>query len=521
MRIRIRRIKTAAFLNKFLTRYKTAAFLGGLSAFALPPFYFFPLAFVSFTLLALMYYRENSLKRLAEIGYWFGFGYFAVGLYWIGNAVLVDAATTGWLYPVVLLMGGAFFGLFVIPAAMATKYANSVIGKVVLFSAVWGLCAEWFRSFFLTGFPWNPVSSVLTFSPQLMQVLSIFGTYGVSVLLIVIFSSPALWLTDRYNRKSLAAVCCCGVLPLLLLWGYGEFVLRNGGSIEDSEVIRVRLVQPSIPQSLKWDRQTREDNFRQYAELSRTDFVPDFIVWGETASPYDLTEDKYHQEILRSVIPENGYLITGMLRFGESDDRYVPYNSLALINSAGQVLDTYDKTHLVPFGEYIPFRKYLPEWVRPLTNTVADFGQGRKYQTIKPENFPEFVPLICYEIIFSGQVVRKENKPKWMVLLTNDGWYGDSAGPYQHLAAAQMRAVEEGISIVRSANNGISAVIDSYGRIVQSLKLNEKGALNAEVKLDQAHDTLFGRYGNIVPVTLCLLLIAVVISAEHFFCRRA
>lgn len=498
-----------------------AVLCGGLLAFALPPFYIFPFAFVSFSLPALMYCRENSLKRLAGIGYWFGFGYFAVGLYWIGNAVLVDAAATGWLYPVVLLVGGVFFGLFVIPAALATKYASSVVGKVVLFAAVWGLCTEWFRSFFLTGFPWNSVSSVLTFSPQFMQSLNIFGTYGVSVLLIIIFSSPTLWLTDRHNRKNLAAACCCGILPLLLLWGYGEFVLKDAGGVNDAEMIKVRLAQPSIPQSLKWDRQTREENFRQYVELSRTDgnFKPDFIVWGETASPYDLTEDGYHQEMLRSVIPENGYLITGMLRFGESAGRYVPYNSLALIDSAGQVVGTYDKTHLVPFGEYIPFRKYLPEWVRPLTNTVADFGQGRKYQTIKPENFAEFAPLICYEIIFSGQIVRKENKPKWMVLLTNDGWYGDSAGPYQHLAAAQMRAVEEGITIVRSANNGISAVIDAYGRVAQSLGLNEKGVLNATFPL-LAHSTLFGRYGNVIPVTLCLLLISAVILAERFFCRK-
>jgi apolipoprotein N-acyltransferase len=175
----------------------------------------------------------------------------------------------------------------------------------------------------------------------------------------------------------------------------------------------------------------------------------------------------------------------------------------------------YDKSHLVPFGEYIPWRDYFPQWVRPLANNVAEFGRGEQFKTITIDGYPEFAPLICYEVIFSDDVVRKENKPQWMIVLTNDGWYGNSAGPHQHLVAAQMRAVEEGMTVVRSANSGISAVINPYGEIKAKIPLGAREAADALVKPDEAYQTPFGKYGNKIPLVMsgALFLLALLWSA--------
>lgn len=506
-------------VSKLLIHRKTLALvMGVLLAAALPPFNQLWALYVSFSVALFLCCQTNSLKKLAAQGYFFGFGYFAAGFYWIGNALLVDPLKTGWLYPIVLFLNGAFFGIFTIPPFMMSKLGKNTLTKILLFAATWCLITEWFRGFILTGFPWNPISSVVSFSPAMLQTLAIWGTYGLSLVLIILAAWPVFWILSP--SKKTAFVAALALLATDLLWEYGLYVLVNRPRVQDGNSIMVRLVQPSIPQSLKWDRQAAEDNLQQYIELSNNldNRYIDFIVWGETASPFDLTYDEEHQRKIARIVPKNGFLISGFLRYeaGASASEFVPYNSLAVMNKQGDILDTYDKSHLVPFGEYIPFRRYLPDWVRPVSNNVAEFGRGEQYKTIKAGEYPEFAPLICYEIIFSDQVIRKENKPKWMVVLTNDGWYGNSAGPYQHLAAAQMRAVEEGISVVRSANSGISAVISPYGIITASIPLGVSAALDTMVKPDSARETLFGKYGNLIPIgmSLMLMLIALLFSVR-------
>lgn len=507
-------------VSKLLIHRKTLAlFLGTLLAAAMPPFNQVWALFVSFSMAMFLCSQTNSLKKLAAQGYFFGFGFFAVGFYWIGNALLVDPVKTGWLYPITLFLNGAFFGLFTIPPFMVSKLGKSIVAKILLFAATWCLVTEWFRSFVLTGFPWNPISSAVSFSPAMLQTAAIWGTYGLSLVLIILAAWPVFWISNP-NKKT-AFIAVLSLLAMDLLWEYGLYILVNRPRVHDGNSIMVRLVQPSIPQSLKWDRDVAEDNFKKYIDLSQGDdnqYI-DFTIWGETASPYDLTFDEAHNKRIRRAVPKNGYLITGFLRreIGATAADYKLYNSLAVINKQGQILDIYDKSHLVPFGEYIPFREYLPSWLQPVANSVGQFGDGVQYQTVNLEGYPEFAPLICYEIIFSGQVIRRENKPKWMVVLTNDGWYGNSAGPYQHLAAAQMRAVEEGISIVRSANSGISAVITPYGIVSAKMDLNEENFLDTIVKPDAARQTLFGKYGNTIPVfmSLALILLAILFSARQ------
>lgn len=495
-----------SFLNGALAHSKTTALLlGVLLTAALPPFYYICALFVAFAGAMLLALNTDKLKSLAAIGYWFGFGYFAAGFYWIGNALLIDIARTGILYPLVLLLNGAFFGLFTILPFMITKIGNNILTKSMLFAAFWCLICEWLRSFILTGFPWNPISSVITFSLEMMQILAVCGTYGVSLCLVFFALLPAMWLNRPSSRNfylSFGAI----LFFFVAAWTYGGHILEERPYVSDGESLVVRLVQPSIPQTLKWNRNMLENNVRTYVNLSkeRENGYVDFTIWGETAYPFDLTDDYTNRKITPAV-PPYGYLITGFLRRVDNGYRYTPYNSFGVINKQGKLVGWYDKSHLVPFGEYVPLRKYLPNWVKPLANTVAEFGRGKQYQTLKIADFPMFAPLICYEIIFSDKIVQKEpQKPTWAIVLTNDGWYGISAGPYQHLAAAQMRAVEEGITIVRSANSGISAVINPYGEIKAQISLGQTAAVDALVKPKESHSTFFAKYGNTIPLTMSL-----------------
>lgn len=505
-------------------RKTTALLCGVLSALALPPFFQFWAIFVAFSgTIWLCVQADGNKKNLAAIGYWFGFGYFACGFYWIGNALLVDAAATGFLYPLVLLLNGAFFGLFTILPFWATAAGKNTLSKLLWFTAVWFLSTEWLRSFLLTGFPWNPISSVLAFRPALLQTLAFIGTYGLSMAVIFFAALPVFWLIKPTKKRLIWPLVAVGFFGVL--WEYGTYVIAGTDHLPDGESVMVRLVQPSIPQSLKWDKAAVEANFQDYINLSRSkdNHHIDIVLWGETASPFDLTADEEHRQKISAAIPRHGYLITGLLRRQFEFDRFVPYNSLAVINKRAQVLNLYDKSHLVPFGEYIPWRDYFPQWVRPLANNVAEFGRGEQFKTITIDGYPEFAPLICYEVIFSDDVVRKENKPQWMIVLTNDGWYGNSAGPYQHLVAAQMRAVEEGMTVVRSANSGISAVITPYGQIPVKIGLGKRGVKDAAVKLSLAHETLFGQYGNAIPLGMAAVMMCLawlISTVERFRERR-
>lgn len=491
-------------LNTVSEWSKLSAFIAGavLTA-ALPPFYYVWALFLAFSFLMFLLCRAKSAKKASLIGYWFGFGYFSFGFYWIGNALLIDVAETGWLYPIVLFLNGAFFGLFALIPALLTRLGRNTLSKMLFFAAGWCLITELLRGFILTGFPWNPVSSVLSFSPAMLQVLGLFGTYGVSLLLVFIAVIPAVWLLKPTRKR--AWVAAFSLVGWLSAWQYGLFVLDKRPQIPDGHSIVVRLVQPSIPQSMKWSKDILEQNLQEYIDLSKAQdsHYVDFTVWGETASPFDLMYDYPHNRKVMNAVPRYGRLITGMLRREDNGRRLVLYNSLAVMNTKGEIEAWYDKSHLVPFGEYMPFRKYLPDWMKPLANAVAEFGRGEQYKIIRVGDYPAFAPLICYEIIFSDEVVQKGvERPTWAVVLTNDGWYGISAGPYQHLAAAQMRAVEEGISIVRSANSGISAVINPYGEIKGKIPLGTKAAIDALVKPEEAHQTLFGMYGNKIPLAM-------------------
>lgn len=437
--------------------------------------------------------------------YVFGFSFYAVGFSWISNALLIDGNKFAAFIPAVFAATGLFFGLFwAVPAALAAGGRN-VYARALLFCA-WFVFFEWVRSFIFTGFPWNLLGTALAFDARVIQGAAYIGTYGLSLLLLLMSCGAAILVSGAFQKRFYGGALWFILLPAgFLLWAAGQYEKTEPGTTV------VRLVQPSIPQTFKWEPGLAYRNFRKYIDLSKSrpsDGVK-LVVWGETASPYFLDRDEEHLAEITEAVPDGGFLITGLLRAGFENGTYVPYNSMFVINGRGEIKDYYDKAHLVPFGEYLPFREYLPAFMAPVASVVGDLGSGEKYKKLQVAGLPLMGGAICYESIFPKEVLNPEQKPELLVVLANDGWYGVSAGPYQHLAAAQMRAVEEGITVIRSANTGISAVIAPNGDVSGLIGLNEEGVSDTALPKVLEKSTLYGRYGNIVPGGLlffCLLL---------------
>lgn len=453
--------------------------------------------------------QENSdrpvWRKWFGTAYVFGFSFYAVGFSWISNALLIDGNKFAAFIPAVFAATGLFFGLFwAVPAALAAGGRN-VYARALLFCA-WFVFFEWVRSFIFTGFPWNLLGTALAFDVRAIQGAAYIGTYGLSLLLLLMSCGAAILVSGAFQKRFYGGALWFILLPAgFLLWAAGQYEKTEPGTTV------VRLVQPSIPQTFKWEPGLAYRNFRKYIDLSKSrssDGVK-LVVWGETASPYFLDRDEEHLAEITEAVPDGGFLITGLLRAGFENGAYVPYNSMFVINGRGEIKAYYDKAHLVPFGEYLPFREYLPAFMAPVASVVGDLGSGEKYKKLQVAGLPLMGGAICYESIFPKEVLNPEQKPELLVVLANDGWYGVSAGPYQHLAAAQMRAVEEGITVIRSANTGISAVIAPNGDVSGLIGLNEEGVSDTALPKVLEKSTLYGRYGNIVPGGLlffCLLL---------------
>lgn len=491
---------------KNITKYqKTIATISGIAAtFAFPPYYQIWILFAAFGSLMWLLNKTESCRHTFALGYCFGFGFFAFGLSWIANALALDIKSFGWLIPISFVASGAFFGLFTALPAMLTAYFRGIWSKIIIFATFWAVF-EWLRSFLLTGFPWNLLSSALTFDHQLLQLSALVGPYGFSLLLCIIFSLPAAAFTAPYRRNALiSAFLCIFLSGTIYEWGVYRTANLDSNNFSD---IKIRVVQPSIPQNLKWDFGEQEKNFADYIEMSQAKGFEDsdVIIWGETASTFPIAIDRAHFYQLLPSVPDNGYLIVGSIDYHQDEnERWLPVNAGLILRHGKGIIDSYAKSHLVPFGEYIPLRKWLPDSLRPITKVITDFKSGNGLVTYTKDGLPPFGLLICYEIIFPHHVIDNNNRPQWLINLTNDGWYGTGAGPYQHLAAAQLRAVEEGITIVRAANSGISALISPTGKIIASLALHKRGNLDFYLPQKLSLPTPYSQYGNQCFGIICL-----------------
>ena len=497
-------------------RYALALLLGALAAAALPPFDLTPLVFLVFP--AILWLDGGSAGPWASfrLGYVFGFGFFLAGMYWVAAALFVDIARFWWLVPFALAGLPALLALSVGAGFFLTHLASRGLGlsafaRIALFAVAWS-ALEWLRGHALTGLPWNLIGYVwaggFPGAGPVLESVAWLGIYGLGFLTVLAAALPALLGAPSLapmSRAARAAPVVAAALLVLLPAAAGG--LRLARRPTQFTATRLRLVQPSIPESLKWDPARAAANFRRLLALSAAPVHRPLaaILWPEAAVTFPLDRDAAARQAIAAVAPKGGYVLTGALRGNPPPAPLRRFwNSIEAVDGAAGIVARYDKAHLVPFGEYVPLRSLLPLPLEKITAGSVDLSAGHGPRTIALEGLPPFAPLICYEAIFPGAIVDEKHRPQWLLNVTNDAWYGRSSGPYQHFAIARTRAIEEGLPLVRVANNGISGVVDAAGRVVARIDLDSVGYADVALPAEDP-PTLYARAGDWVFLALLLL----------------
>ncbi|TAL31824.1 MAG: apolipoprotein N-acyltransferase [Alphaproteobacteria bacterium] len=474
-------MRYATFKNKCehitgVKKYALAFGLGALLTFTMPPIGFVPALFVCVPGLIFLSINAPSRGKSFLTGWAFGAGYFIFGLYWVSAALFVDLSQWGWALPFSAILGPAVLALFYgfIPL-LARRWRHEEPAYALAVCALWA-AIEYLRGHILTGFPWNLPGYAWHWVLPVLQTAAVTGIYGLTLLTLVWAALPAL------TKQRRAVEIVAGILVLAAMGG--AFRLLSNPT-EQSGHYTVRIVQANIPENIKWDNDEDWRNLEKHMKLTKEKSdLPDpitFVVWPETAVSADLAAFPDIAHIIAASLPKDSLGLLGALRVDASNQGHPRfYNSVSVLDKHDKVIGTYDKHHLVPFGEYIPLRDKIP--FTPLALAVSGIGEftrGPGPSTVHIGDLPPFSPLICYEVIFPGEVVDQKDRPDWMVNVTNDGWYGQTAGPHQHLGIARLRAIEEGLPLARAANTGISAMFDPLGRFLGDQPLGDSGYVDS------------------------------------------
>ncbi|MDR4308207.1 apolipoprotein N-acyltransferase [Chelatococcus sambhunathii] len=521
MRSRIEALAAPVTLAQGWRRAAIALFAGAVSALAMPPFSLWPVLALTFPVAiwlidgASAATRPRSALAAAGVGFLFGFGYFLAGLWWIGSAFLVDADVFGWLLP---------FAVAGLPALLATTTAASFAlaralwtpgwRRVVAFALAVGL-GELLRGHMLTGFPWNSFGYALADQAWLGQFASVVGVEGLTYVTLAVFAAPAVLADDRPSRTLLGAAALA--LAGLAVFGAARLALAP---TEFDTRVSLRILQPEIPQDMKSQDSARDTIMDAYIALTDEARGPEhrgfadagLVIWPESAFPFLLSRTPEALARIGESLAPGTTLATGSVRGERRPDGSGAadfWNSLHLVGDDGAILATYDKIHLVPFGEYLPFQSFLESLgLEAITRQRGGFATGDRRAVITLPQGPRFRPLICYEAIFPEEIAGDE-RPDFLLNVTNDAWFGRTPGPYQHAAQARVRSIEQGLPMARSANGGISSIVDSYGRVIASAALGERGVVDGNLP-KPLQETVFtatnGRLHLFFPVGFFILL---------------
>ena len=464
-------------------RRAAVAFLaGGLSALAYAPIFAAPVLFLTLPILVWLIDASPNWRRAASAGWLFGFGYFFFNLFWVGEAFLVEAEKFAWLMPFAVTLLPAGLALFwAAAAAVARLFWTEGIARLFVFAIVFAVL-EWLRGHVLTGFPWNVVGYALTYPLPLMQSAALFGAYGLTAIALFVFPAPLVMLADHRRRPTgadVARAIALAAIPIAILFAYGAW--RLGAPEAFVSGVKMRIVQPSVPQREKWRAEFQRKIFDDHVALSlanpqgKADSLAGIthLVWPEAAMPFFPLETPEALDVLATVIPPGTTLITGALRHDPNPTpgtAILPatrtLNSILVLDDQAKLVGAYDKIKLVPFGEYRALRcSPLGDWhpkAHPRTRLVC----GRRFAS--PSLYRAWLaagawPRLLRSVV-PGRDRARRGAPGVLINVTNDGWFGNTTGPYQHYYQSRVRAVEEGLPLIRAANNGISAVVDPYGR---------------------------------------------------------
>lgn len=470
---------------------------GAVLALAQPPVSF---PWVIFVVLPVLFWQFEGARRpwsAFGVGWFAGTGYFAASLFWIIEPFLVEPEIFGWMAPFALAgMAGGLALFWAVPFFLVRRLGARGFRAVAFLALAWSI-AEFARSNVLTGFPWGLLAYTWIETP-VMQVAAVLGPHGLGMLTVL--AGLVLGLL-RPGAVAFAAML------LVLGWGYGAWRLGQP-EVPPAQPTVVRVVQPNAEQHLKWDPEYQEIYFQRLLDATQApaEVVPDLVIWPETAVPFTLDRSAGLQVEVGASLAPGSLLALGIQRMGETAEGADWFNSLAVLDGSGQSLAVYDKHHLVPFGEYVPMQSILG--LTGLTGlTGSGFRAGPGPKVIDIAGIPAFLPLICYEAIFPQGLRTTGARPEWLLQVTNDAWFGKLSGPYQHLAQARVRAIEQGLPLVRAANTGISAVVDSRGRLLNFIVLGENGYFDAQIPATSPQ-TLYSQYGESIFLASLLLVFA-------------
>jgi apolipoprotein N-acyltransferase len=507
-------------------RRRAIAFAAGaVSALSMAPFDLWPVLAITFPVLVWLIDGAGGGRAAFAAGWWFGFGYFLAGLYWIGMALLVEADRFAWFLPLAVIGIPAGLALFTgFGTLIARQLWSAGHARILAFAA--GLTiAEWMRGFVLTGFPWNSFGQALAAVPALAQAASLVGLWGLTLIALVTLASPAVLADPPEAARRPWLLPALSAVLLVALAGFGLYRLGTN-EVANVAGVRLRIMQPNLAQDEKFRPAAKNRVLDLYSSISDRATAPDrsglrdvtHLIWPESAFPFFLEREPDALARLADLLPPGVVLITGAAR-AEQGSAGLPeprvYNSIRVIGDDGAILSTYDKLHLVPFGEFLPFQNFLEQMgLEQLTRVRGGFTPGARRRTLTIPRLPPASPLICYEAIFPGAVLPDGNQPEWLLNLTNDAWFGNTPGPYQHFSQARLRTIEEGLPLVRAANNGISAVIDPLGRILHFRALGVDGVIDSGLP-QSIPPTVYARLRD-VPTFFAVILLAFI----AFFAKR-
>jgi len=510
--------------NKFLVLFLAPFLLGAITILSFPPYNLTFINFFSFSILLFLvsfikkktqsnYRKKKSNRYFFYLGCAFGFGFFLMGNYWISISLTHDEMFKNFI-PFSLILIPLFLSLFFGFSILLTGFfSDKKIYFILFFSLIFSLF-EYLRGNILTGFPWNLISYTWVWSPETIQALSLIGTYSLSLISVTLFCLPFLFFQKKIKKSSLV-FSVIFIVILIVNYFYGSHKM-NENAYNFEENIYVKIISPNF--SLKdYKENTEISQLERLIKISNPDKnKKTLFIWPEGIFyESNLKDIKNYKNLFNNKFSENHLIILGINNF--RDQKY--FNSLAVLNNKMDILHIYNKIHLVPFGEFLPFEKILSKFgLKKITSGYNSFSAGYHRQIINLNeefNNKSIIPLICYEIIYPGKIKEKNQFPDMLINISEDAWFGKSIGPQQHFAKAIYRSIEEGIFIARSANKGISAFINPNGKVIKSLDTGESG--NIELNFPHFYQpTLFSEFGNKIFFFIILLYIFLLLIFRKF-----
>ena len=516
--------------NKLFVLFLSPFLLGAITVFSFAPYNLTFINFFTFSILLFLilnikkrthskYRKKKSNKYFFYLGCAFGFGFFLLGNYWISISLTHDDVFIG-LIPFALifipLFLSFFFGLAIL---IVGRFAEKSIFFILFFSLIFSIF-EFLRGNLLTGFPWNLISYTWSWSPKTVQILSIIGTYSLSLISITLFCIPFLFFQKNILKKNVI-FSLFFLLILIANYSYGIFN-SNDKNYKFEDKIYIKIISPNFSME-DYNTKTEELQIKRLIKISDPEKnKKTLFIWPEGIFYESYLEElKKYQNLFEDKFSENHLIILGINNFVNNNNaenkKY--FNSLVVLNNNLEILSLYNKVDLVPFGEFLPLEKILSKFgLKKITRGYNSFSSGDKREIISlGDNFNEklILPLICYEIIYTGKIKDQNQLPDLIVNISEDAWFGQSIGPYQHFTKAIYRSIEEGIFIARSANKGISAFISPNGKVIKSLNTGESG--NIELNFPHFYKpTLFSNYGNKIYFLLIFSYIFLILIFKKF-----